>query len=50
MESRVAEQKAVTVACNDQKLGIQSVLEFFGQEAVAQVVRDSPRLVEPRGA
>jgi hypothetical protein len=26
---------------------VQKVLEFFGQEAVARVVRDSPRLVEP---
>jgi hypothetical protein len=26
---------------------VQKVLEFFGQEAVARVVRDSPKLVEP---
>ena len=35
-------------ASNDQKLRIQAVLEFFGQEAVARVVRESPKLVEPK--
>ena len=49
MESRTAEQLAVVQACNDKKLGIQKVLEFFGQEKVARVVRDSPKLVEPQG-
>ena len=38
------EQQAVVRACNEQKLGVQQVLEFFGQEAVARVVRESPRL------
>ena len=33
------EQQAVTKACNDKKLGIQQILEFFGQEAVARVVQ-----------
>ena len=47
MESRTAEQLAVVQACNEKKLGIQKVLEFFGQETVARVVRDSPKLVEP---
>ncbi len=47
MEQRVVEQQVVTKACNDQKLEIQGVLEFFGQEAVARVVRESPRLIEP---
>jgi hypothetical protein len=47
MEDRVSEQQAVTKACNEKKLDIQSVLEFFGQEAVARVVRDSPKLIEP---
>ena len=49
MEGRMAEQQAVVAACNEKKLGIQKVLEFFGQEAVARVVRDSPKLVEPPG-
>ncbi len=47
MEDRVAEQQAVVKACNDRKLEIQHVLEFFGQETVARVVRASPKLVEP---
>ena len=49
MTARVQEQEAVARACNDQKLGVQQVLEFFGQEAVARVVRDSPRLHVPTG-
>lgn len=47
MTERMAEQKAVVAACNAQKLKIQAVLEFFGQEAVARVVRESPKLVDP---
>ncbi len=50
MTTRVQEQQAVVRACNEQKLGVQHVLEFFGQEAVARVVRDSPRLHEPKGS
>jgi hypothetical protein len=46
-EDRVAEQQAVVKACNDKKLEVQHVLEFFGQETVARVVRESPKLVEP---
>jgi len=49
VEGRTAEQLAVVQACNEKKLGIQKVLEFFGQESVARVVRDSPKLVEPQG-
>ena len=49
MTARVQEQQAVARACNDQKLGVQQVLEFFGQEAVARVVRESPRLHDPTG-
>jgi hypothetical protein len=47
MSARVQEQQAVVRACNEQKLGVQRVLEFFGQEAVARVVRESPRLHDP---
>jgi hypothetical protein len=47
MEQRVVEQQAVTAACNAKKLDVQQVLEFFGQEAVARVVRESPKLHEP---
>jgi hypothetical protein len=50
MDDRVAEQLAVVRACNGCKLEIQSVLEFFGQERVARVVRDSPKLIEPEPA
>lgn len=50
MDQRLEEQKGVVKSCNDKKLEIQHVLEFFGQEAVAKVVRDSPKLVEPGGA
>jgi len=39
MDQRVQEQQAVVKACNDKKLGIQQILEFFGQEAVARVVQ-----------
>jgi hypothetical protein len=46
-ESRVREQQGVVSACNSKKLEVQQILEFFGQEAVAQVVRDSPKLQSP---
>lgn len=41
MDQRVQEQQAVTKACNEKKLGIQRILEFFGQEEVARVVHAS---------
>jgi hypothetical protein len=47
MDERVREQQAVTAACNARKLEVQRVLEFFGQEAVARVVRESPKLIDP---
>jgi hypothetical protein len=47
MQDRVTEQQSVVRACNEKKLDVQKVLEFFGQEAVARVVRDSPKLHEP---
>jgi hypothetical protein len=48
MEDQVAAQYALTQACNQQKLKVQEVLEFFGQEAVARVVSQSPKLHEPK--
>lgn len=48
MQQRVNEQNSVARTCNDKKLEIQRVLEFFGQEAVARVVRDSPKLHQPQ--
>ena len=50
MDQRVTEQQAVTAACNTKKLDVQRVLEFIGQEAVARVVRDSPKLHDPSAA
>jgi Pyruvate/2-oxoacid:ferredoxin oxidoreductase gamma subunit len=47
MEQRVAEQNTVVAACNAKKLETQKILEFFGRETVAQVVKDSPKLHEP---
>lgn len=47
MRQRVEEQQAVVRSCNGKKLEIQKVLEFFGQETVARVVRESPKLKEP---
>lgn len=47
MEDRVKEQNSVIAACNAKKLEVQKVLEFFGRETVAQVVKDSPKLHEP---
>ena len=48
MEDQVASQYALTQSCNAQKLKVQEVLEFFGQEAVARVVSQSPKLHEPK--
>lgn len=47
MEERVKEQNTVTAVCNQKKLEVQKVLEFFGRDVVAQVVKDSPKLHEP---
>jgi len=47
MQQRVEEQQKVMRTCNAKKLEVQKVLEFFGQDAVARVVRDSPKLHEP---
>jgi hypothetical protein len=47
VQDRVEEQQGVIRNCNARKLDVQKVLEFFGQEAVAKVVHDSPRLHEP---
>ena len=47
MEDRVKEQNSVITACNAKKLEVQKVLEFFGRDVVAQVVKESPKLQEP---
>jgi hypothetical protein len=48
MQERVQEQQEVVKNCNARKLEVQRVLEFFGQDAVAKVVRESPKLQEPK--
>jgi hypothetical protein len=48
MDDRVKEHEAVVKGCNDRKLGIQQILEFFGQEAVARVVAASAKLRAPK--
>lgn len=48
MEDRVKEQNSVVAACNAKKLEVQKVLEFFGRDVVAQVVKESPKLQEPK--
>jgi flagellar motility protein MotE (MotC chaperone) len=50
MQQSVEEQKSVLQSCNTKKLDIQGILEFFGQEAVARVVKESPKLHEPAAA
>ncbi len=47
MQQQARDQQAVAAGCNQRKLDIQKVLEFFGQEAVARVVQASPRLHDP---
>jgi hypothetical protein len=47
MEDRVKEQNSVVASCNAKKLEVQKVLEFFGRDVVAQVVKESPKLQEP---
>lgn len=47
MQQRVAEQQLVIKSCNEKKLQIQQILEFFGREEVERVVKASPRLVDP---
>jgi hypothetical protein len=47
MQQSVEEQQRVIRLCNDKKLEVQQVLEFFGQDAVARVVKASPKLHDP---
>jgi hypothetical protein len=47
MQQSVAEQEILIKVCNDKKLEVQHVLEFFGQDAVARVVKASPKLHDP---
>jgi hypothetical protein len=47
MQQSVEEQQQLIKVCNDKKLEVQQVLEFFGQDAVAKVVKASPKLHDP---
>ena len=47
MQQSVSELQNVIKVCNDKKLEVQQVLEFFGQARVAEVVRESPKLHDP---
>ena len=47
MQQSVEEQQNLIKVCNDKKLEVQQVLEFFGQATVAQVVKASPKLHDP---
>jgi hypothetical protein len=50
MQQSVSELQSVIKVCNDKKLEVQQVLEFFGQAKVAEVVRESPKLHDPSAA
>lgn len=47
MQQSVDEQQNLIKVCNDKKLEVQRVLEFFGQDKVASVVKASPKLHDP---
>jgi len=47
MQQSVDEQQTLIRVCNDKKLEVQHVLEFFGQDTVAKVVKASPKLHDP---
>jgi hypothetical protein len=47
MQQSVSELQNVIKVCNEKKLEVQQVLEFFGQAKVAEVVRESPKLHDP---
>ncbi|MEO6950218.1 MAG: hypothetical protein ABI321_00290 [Polyangia bacterium] len=48
MNDKVSEQQTLKEACNQEKLRVQGVLEFFGQDAINKVVAASPKLHEPK--
>lgn len=47
MQQSVEEQQNLIKVCNEKKLEVQQVLEFFGQDRVASVVKASPKLHDP---
>ena len=49
MQQSVEEQQHLIRLCNDKKLEVQQVLEFFGRDKVVSVVKASPKLHDPSG-
>ena len=47
MQRSTEQQSQLAYACNQRKLEVQDILKFFGQEVVAKVVQESPKLHEP---
>lgn len=47
MQQSVEEQQNLIRVCNEKKLEVQQVLEFFGRDKVASVVKASPKLHDP---
>ncbi len=47
MQTAVGDQETRLKSANNEKLKVQQVLEFFGQDIVAKVVQDSPKLHTP---
>jgi len=47
MQQSVEEQQKLIKVCNEKKLEVQQVLEFFGRDKVASVVKASPKLHDP---
>jgi hypothetical protein len=47
MQQSVEEQQNLIKVCNEKKLEVQQVLEFFGRDKVASVVKASPKLHDP---
>jgi hypothetical protein len=47
MQQSVDEQQNLIRVCNDKKLEVQQVLEFFGRDTVSRVVKASPKLHDP---
>ena len=44
MQEQLAQQQGLTASCNQQKLRVQEVLDFFGREAVERVAQTSIKL------
>jgi hypothetical protein len=47
MQRATEQHSQLAYSCNQKKLEVQDILKFFGQEVVARVVQESPKLHEP---